>query len=305
MSKLPLSVVINTRNSENTLAKALESVSDIATQIIVMDMKSEDKTEQIAKKYTKDVFTTTKDYEYVEPARNAALAKADQEWILILDADEELSLGLKKEIEEILVRPKTDAECFFLPRKNIIFGKEMEGTGWWPDYQMRLFKKGKVEWSDKIHSIPKIDGKVEHLPADLSKAILHHNFQKVDQFVTRLNRYTSIESLSEEQKNELSPASALALFTDEFLRRMFAQKGIDEGIHGVSLSLLHSSYQLISFLKHWEKQGFSATTGDQEATLLQLEKFESELNYWIADWKVNHSSGFSKIIWQIRRKLKW
>ncbi len=304
MPKLPLTVVINTKNAESTLAKALESVSDIATQIIVMDMKSDDKTRQIAEKFTKEVFKTEKDFDYVEPARNAALAKVDQAWVFILDADEELSNGLKEELADIIQNRAAEADCYFIPRRNIIFGKEMEGTGWWPDFQMRFFKKGQVEWSDKIHSVPEIHGKVIHLPADPNKAIIHHNFQKVDQFINRLNRYTSIEILSKEKSEVLSAPLAMRMFKDEFLRRFFEQNGIDEGIHGLSLSLLQSSYQLVAALKLWEKKGFTTTMGDQDATLSELRSFEKELNYWIANWHVLHSNGLSKLAWQIRRKLK-
>lgn len=304
MPKLPLSVVINTKNAEVTLAVALKSVSDIASQIIVMDMRSDDKTREVAEKFTKDIYKTEKDFEYVEPARNAALAKVDQEWVLILDADEEVSDGLKQEIIQIINKPDNDIDCFFIPRKNIIFAKEMSGTGWWPDYQMRLFKKGKVVWSDQIHCVPEIHGKVEHLPVDFEKAIVHYNFQKVDQFVSRLNRYTSIESFSEEDQT-ISAAAAFNAFKDEFLRRMFQEKGIDEGIHGVSLSLLQSSYQLISYLKHWEKSGFVSTGEDQNETIQELRNFQKQLNYWIADWRVQRASGLDKIVWQIRRKFQW
>lgn len=304
MPKLPLAVVINTKNAEHTVAKALASVEEMAEQIIVMDMWSEDKTREVAEKFTKDVYKTDKDFEYVEPARNAALAKVNQEWVLILDADEEVSVGLKKEIEDIISEHTIDAECLFIPRRNVIFGKEMNGTGWWPDFQMRLFKRGKVIWSDKIHSVPELHGKVAYLPVDAHKSIIHQNFQKVDQFVSRLNRYTSIESISDKNEKSLSAAKALADFNDEFLRRMFEQKGIDEGIHGLGLSLLQSSYQLISALKQWEKNGFTATSGDQFATFSELQKFQKDLNYWIADWQVNHATGVKKMAWQIRRKLK-
>lgn len=304
MSLLPISVVINTKNADATLEKALRSVKDFATQIIVMDMQSTDKTRQIAEKFTKEVYKTEKDFEYVEPARNLALSKVKEEWVFILDADEEVSPELKNEIQKVLDSNST-ADCFFIPRRNVIFEKEMAGTGWWPDYQMRLFRKGKVEWSNQIHSVPQIHGTVAHFPANSQAAIIHQNFQKVDQFVQRLNRYTTIEAVTSEPSSHITSAAAFKKYADELIRRLFAQKGIDEGLHGLSLSLLQASYQLVVELKKWERSGFSQTKNDQESVISELKQFESDLNYWIADWKVQHSSGLSKIGWQFRRKLKW
>ncbi len=310
---MSLSVVINTRNAATTLEGALKSVQGIADEIVVVDMLSTDETLDIARKYTTKVFSLDKDYSYVEPARNIALSKAQGSWILVLDADEELTPKLAQEIKNIThsdkVHPKT-SEAYRLPRCNIIFGQWLQHTGWWPDYQLRLFRSGTVTWLDEIHSTPEVQGTVADLPAKSDQAILHHNYQTVSQYVERLNRYTTIENQKKvgagSSDNSLSdnPSQLLSEFFADFLRRFFAQKGYEEGMHGAGLSLLQSMYQAVSILKRWEKSGFSEERSESVSdTMNTLHTFTKELNYWLADWHCQHTSGLTQIYWRVRRKL--
>lgn len=312
---MSLSVVINTKNSAETLVKALESVS-FADEIIVVDMASTDDTLTIAKKYTKHVFDHP-DVGFVEPARNFALSKATQDWILILDSDEEVTPALQEVIQQIsqpeqtpksrvTVKDIQPADCYYLPRKNIIFGQWVK-TGWWPDYILRLFRAGHVEWSDEIHSIPVTTGQVAELPADPAAAIIHHNYQTIDQFLDRLNRYTSIEA---DQSAAVKPSSAdiWSAFSREFIRRAFADRGLADGQHGMTLALFQSLYQVAVLTKQWQQAEFGLSnlskTQEQEQVIQQLTQFQAELRYWIADWQVEHSSGLAQLYWKLRRKLK-
>lgn len=301
---MSLSVVINTKNTAKTLARALKSVS-FADEIIVVDMHSQDDTVKIARKYTDHIFTFD-DVGYVEPARNFALSKATSDWILVIDADEEVSPGLEKLIQGI-VDSKNQVElpdCFYVPRKNLVFDKWITLTGWWPDYQLRLFRKDHVEWSDQIHSVPITRGEVKELPAREDSALLHHNYQSVEQFVDRLNRYTSVQSKqATDKKVTITASSLLEAFQDDFLRRFFQNKGIEEGVHGAALSLLQSFYQTVVQMKTWEKQGFAQPSLDPRDSLATLQKFRKELAYWISDWQVHHTTGLANLWWRLRRKL--
>jgi hypothetical protein len=306
-----LSVVINTKNVAETLTAALESVKEVADQIVVVDMHSTDDTLKIAKKYTKDIFTFEKDVNYVEPARNFAINKARGEWILILDADEEASEQLVSMIKEVLSRDVEDGVgAFFIPRKNLIFGKWLEHTGWWPDYQLRLFKQGTVVWSDEIHSVPEIKGKVEYLPAEEDLAIVHHNYPSVESYLARLNRYTTVTATGLTQASggdhpALTQHQVWQTFTEEFLRRYFAQEGWKDGVRGMSLSLLQGMYEVSTQLKVWEQAGHPINElGESEKALSDLQAFRGELAYWIADTKMKESSGLTKLVWQVRRKLR-
>jgi hypothetical protein len=188
----------------------------------------------------------------------------------------------------------------------MVFGPWIQHAVWWPDLQLRLFRKGHVEWSDEIHSIPITSGKVSELPAVEKFALLHHNYQSIEQYLDRLNNYTNHEVPRHTYTaDDFTPQEIISTFFDDWLRRLFAKRGIDGGTHGVSLSMLQGMYQLIVRLKAWEqRQNFAPHPTDQTALTAQLRQIQSDLNYWIADWRVEHSSGLAKIYWKIRRKLQ-
>lgn len=307
---MKLSVVINTKNAENTLENTLKSVK-FADEIIIVDMKSEDKTVEIAEKYTDKIFAH-KDVGYVEPARNYAIKKATGDWILIVDADEEVPQELRKVIQGILkteASKEETADCYYIPRKNLIFNKAIEQTGWWPDYVLRLFKKGYVSWSDEIHSVPITKGEVKELPAVTEIALIHHNYQHVNQYVDRLNKYTTIQSEElatelEKEQVEVDGSYIAKKFYSEFLSRFFAQRGVNDGTHGLALSLLQGLSEATVAIKSWEKAGFSESNrAQEEETIAELSQFNKELAYWIANWHVDNTSGIKQIVWKIRRKL--
>ncbi|MEA2056925.1 MAG: glycosyltransferase family 2 protein [Patescibacteria group bacterium] len=300
---IKLTAVINTKNEEKNIEDCLKSVEFI-DEIVVVDMESQDNTVKLAKKYTKNIFNH-KDVGYVEPARSFALNKVKSGWVLLIDADERVPLQLKKQIKDIIKNPEADA--YLIARKNIIFDKWIKGAGWWPDYQVRLFKKGSVSWNKEIHSQPKLKGEVKKLPAEEKLSLIHYNYQTVQQFVERLNRYTDVQS-SEIQNYDKIDSDAFQLvsaFGDEFLKRMFATKGLALGAQGVSLSFLQAFYQTTLAIKKWELKEFKTNGQELEADVLSaLNRFKSGLSYWIADWQIKHTTGLTQIYWKLRRYLK-
>jgi glycosyltransferase involved in cell wall biosynthesis len=299
---MSLSIVVNTRNVADTLARTLESIKNLADEIVIVDMKSDDDTLKVAKKFTDKIF----DFEnvgYVEPARNYAISKATSEWILILDADEEIGSELADQIRSI-TSSDSSAVAYLIPRKNLVFTQWLKTAGWWPDHQLRLFKKGSVEWSDQIHSQPKVTGQTKTLPAEEKFAIIHHNYQSLEQFVEKLNNYTSHEVDFRKTTMEFTPAAVVKAFKTELFSRLFQHKGIDGGMHGTSLSFLQAMYEVIVILKQWQRAGFTPTENDQQLAIEELQKFQKDLNYWIADWHCRHDTGLNKIIWFFRRKFQ-
>lgn len=299
---MSLSVVINTKNSAATLGLTLKSIKDLADEIVVVDMQSTDDTKVLAQKYTDKVFDHP-DVGYVEPARNYAIQKATQAWVLIVDADEEVPEALKLLIKRI-TQGMNEADCYYLPRKNVIFKKWIAHTGWWPDYVLRLFKRGAVSWANEIHSIPITTGNVKELPAQEEIAIVHHNYQNVSQYVSRLNRYTSIEA--KDTPTSLQKNTLFRTFGNQFFTRYFDQKGYQDQQHGLALSLLQSFYEVITSLKVWELSEFTEDTKTKNplSTINDLRQFQRDLNYWIADYYVTHSRGLANLGWRLRRKFK-
>lgn len=280
-----ISVVINTLNEEKNIARVIESVK-WADEIVVCDMYSEDKTVEIAKKLGAKVIFH-KRLDYVEPARNFAISKASNEWILILDPDEEIPESLKERLIEIASKME-QIDYVRLPRKNLIFDKWMKAAMWWPDYNIRFFKKGSVEWTDKIHRPPKTKGQGLDLAAEEELAIIHHNYQTISQFIVRMDRYTTVEADQLiKQKYEFKWQDLIEKPLGEFLSRFFANRGFEDGLHGLALSLLQSFSFLIVHLKVWENTSFKET--DLKLTDLDTEKEKVgyQINYWLKETKLS------------------
>lgn len=279
-----VSAIINTFNEEKNIARAINSVK-WADEIIVCDMYSEDDTVKIVKKLGARV-VFHKRVGYVEPARNFAISKASSDWVLILDADEEISDSLAKRLQGLVSKP-INSQFVEIPRKNIIFGKWMRASMWWPDYQIRFFKKGHVFWQNKIHSKPKTSGQGLTLPSEEKWAIIHHNYQTISQFIDRMNRYTSIQAEQlRDQKYKFVWKDLMNKPASEFLSRFFAHKGYEDGLHGLSLSLLQAFSHFIVYLRLWEISRFK----EEDINLSELEdeknKSAQAINYWIKQYKL-------------------
>ncbi len=294
-----ISVIINTFNEEKHLETAIRSVKSFATEIVVVDMHSTDKTVEIAKKHKTQVYFH-KYMGYVEPARNFAIEKASCEWILILDADEEISPSFASHLVEISKNPQ--AQYYRVPRKNLIFNSWIEHTGWWPDYNIRFFKKGYVSWGDEIHSVPITQGKGADLPAEEKYAIIHHNYTSIDEYLERMNRYTTIQS------DALLSSGYNFKWTDlmrkpsqEFVRRFFASQGYKDGVHGLALASLQATSELVLYLKVWQATKFEKHAISLSRFNEEIVKNRKEVNYWKADANVvSHGS----LVDRIKRKWK-
>lgn len=294
-----ISAVLVVKNEEKNIEKCLSSIKAIVNEIVVVDDESTDSTKELAKKFTDKIFEY-KSVGYVEPARNFALSKATGDWILVLDADEEISPVLGKVLRKIA--QENVADFVKIPRKNYIFSKWIQHTGWWPDYQIRFFKTGKVKWDDSIHSVPEAHGKGITLDAVEENAIIHNNYQSVSQFVQKLDSYTSFQSSS------LERFAQRALFREpekEFTSRFFSQRGYKDGIHGFALSKLMSFYQLIVLLKVWEREGFK----DEGENILgsaekEFKNTQKDLAYWLLSAKIVETKNpLKKVLYKLIRRI--
>jgi len=297
MSKI--SVVINTLNEEKNLPRALASVKKFADEIVVVDMHSTDKTRVIAKKAGAKVYKH-KRTGYVEPARNWAIGKATGDWVLVLDADEEISGELAKVIVEIVDKPKAD--YFRLPRKNIIFGKWIEHSRWWPDYNIRFFRRGKVEWSEIIHSVPVTVGKGADLEAKERNAIIHHHYENLEQYITRMNSYTSRHAeLLVKEGYKFTWRDLIRKPANEFLSRYFFGEAYKDGLHGLVLALLQGVSELVLYLKTWQIARFPEQRVGVREVIGDLKEAEKDFSYWEADALIRDGAGFGQ---RVKRKFK-
>lgn len=293
-----VSVVINTLNEEKNISSCISSVKTLVDEIVVVDMHSGDDTVKIARKLGAEVYRH-KRTGYVEPARNYAISKAKNEWILLLDADEKISKSFATEIKKLI---KKQVEYYRVPRKNIIFGKWIKNSRWWPDYNIRLFKKGKVSWADEIHSIPITQGTGEELPSEEKFAIIHNHYTSVSQYVERINRYTSVQANSLlKEKRRASWKDFIDKPAGEFFARYFQGEGYKDGIHGIALSMLQAFSELVVYIKVWEGNKFVESDIEIEKVSKKIGKIQKDLNYWKADMLYKSTKN---VFYAIKRKFR-
>ena len=274
-----VSVVINALNEEENLPKAIGSVRDFADEVIVVDMESSDATASVAKKMGAKVYSH-RNTGYVEPARNYAISKGKNDWIFILDADEILPKTLQKRLLSIIETSKND--YFRVPRKNIIFGKWIKHSRWWPDYNIRFFKKGHVSWNEVIHAVPMTSGRGADIPAKENFAIIHNNYPSLEVYLERMNRYTSIQAktlILESYKFNWTDLIRKPL--SEFLSRYFVGESYKDGLHGLALSFLQAFSELVLYLKVWQETKFKEENPTIEEFKKEINKGEKELSWWL------------------------
>lgn len=298
MAKNKITAVINTLNEEKNLAKCLESLS-FCDEIVVVDMISDDKTKQIAKRFTDKVYDH-KRTGYVEPARNFAIEKATSEYILIIDADETVPKKLGLKLRELCDQGFDG--YVLIPRSNYIFGGTLKHSGWWPDYNVRFFKKGRVKWSDKIHSVPQTTGEKLVLPEDVEMALHHNNYPSVSSYLSRLDRYTSVQA-NELIDQKLEYKSFFIKPWAEFLRRYFAMKGYKDGVRGLILSVLQAFSEYVVMVKVWELQDYPEIVINDEEVLKTVDKAANEYKWWHLEKQINEAGSVKRMLLKIKRRI--
>lgn len=297
-----ISVIVNTLNEEQNLGKALDSVKNIADEIIVVDMHSSDSTVEIAKKYKAEVFLH-KNIGYVEPARNYAISKARKNWILILDADEEITPKLAKRLKEISEDSKAD--YYRIPRKNIIFGKWIKYSRWWPDYNIRFFRKNSVSWNNEIHSVPLTQGVGADLEAKEDLAIIHYNYSSIEQYLERMNRYTTIQSdFLTKQGYRFIWKDLIDKPMQEFMGRYFSGEGYKDGLHGLALGMLQAFSELVLYIKVWQKEKFQNQSMTLDESIAEFEKVNKDFHWWIQESYIRSGKIMKTLSERIKRLLK-
>jgi (heptosyl)LPS beta-1,4-glucosyltransferase len=256
----------------------LRSLEKLAEEIIVVDIGMDEslKSEIAAMKHVRLI--TEAQVLYIELIREKIKNMAKYEYVLFLDADEELPDSLVR----ILKEEYKNHDVVRMPRKNMVFGSFVQHSRWWPDYQVRLFKKNTVVWPTQIHKQPVITGNVYDLPAEEQYAILHHNYDSIDDFVLRMMRYAKVEAQEKiDQKKEFHLREATKNAVSEFVSRYFAGEGYKDGMLGFTLAILQLFYSFLVYFYYWEKRKYSA---DIEEPALNMKRFFaqglSETIYW-------------------------
>jgi glycosyltransferase involved in cell wall biosynthesis len=283
-----VSVVIITFNEEANIGRTLASVQPLVAdgkgEIIVVDSGSTDRTVEIAKSCGAKVFV--EEWKGYAAQKNSAIDKATGDWILSLDADEELELQLQQAMLELFdslarlsaldqkagnpspsgadANPETgttvgtDFDGLWLPRKNEFLGRWIRHGGFWPDPKMRLFRRGKGRFENRsVHEDVQMSGTTRTIQRG---AILHHSYPTLSDYIDHMNRYSSLgaEMVVAKGKTRFSFINIVLRPIFTFVYNYAFRLGFLDGREGLLLHLYHAVYVSWKYSKAWElsrKQG--------------------------------------------------
>jgi len=244
-----ISAVIITLNEEDLLQNCLDSIEDIADEIIVVDSFSTDKTEEICSKNKKLRFYHRKFDGYIEQ-RNYAVSLANNPYILAIDADEALSFDLHNSIKEL--KENWTHDYYSFNRLNNFCGKWIRYCGWYPDVKLRLFdsRKGKfggINPHDRLEMIP--GSTFKHLKGDL----LHYSYKTISEHILQQNKFSDIKSQALfNNRKKLYAMKIVFSPAVGFIKSYFIKLGFLDGFYGFVICMNTAYYAFLTYTKLWD-----------------------------------------------------
>lgn len=244
MPSPPLSVTIICLNEEDNIGRAIASVK-WAQEIVVVDSGSVDRTVEIARSLGAKVFHNP--WPGYGQQKNFAQRQAAHDWILNIDADEEVSPRLAAEIQATLENPR-DCRGFEMPRKTFYLGRWIRHGGWYPNYLVRLADRRAAGWSEpNVHEALEVQGTIGRL----AEPLLHYAFPSIhDQILTNLN-FSRLGARDLLRRGK-SPSIAKLLLkpVGKFIETYVLKRGFLDGLAGfiISVNAAHSIFLKYAYL---------------------------------------------------------
>jgi glycosyltransferase involved in cell wall biosynthesis len=253
--KPSLSIVIITFNEEKNIDRCLQSLQFSKKafgkkEILVVDAQSKDKTVAEAKKGGAKVFV--RPWKGYSDQKNWALGRCNGDWILSLDADEELTPELIVEIEEKVPQTPSEVDGYRVKRKAFFLGKWIRHCGWWPDAQLRLIRRGSGRFTaEPVHEGLEVKGKILELDLPMN----HYTYDSIRRYLKKMNRYSDLALLDPKPKKikfwkfYLTVAPFLTFF-----RMYVSRRGFLDGWHGLVVCGLSAFHDFCKYAKLWERE---------------------------------------------------
>lgn len=252
MKRKTLSVVLAVLNEETNLDKCLRSVRNIADEIVVVDEGSTDSTISIARKYNSKVILTTHHSNF-HISKNIAIDSSAMEWTLQLDADEEVSEELSKEIIDV-INSNPQENGFWINRKNWFIYRFLTKGGQYPDPTLRLYRTGKGRLPAKdVHEQAVVEGKTGHL----KNPLYHYRDKSFEKYMGGFNRYSSFMAI--QYKDRHMKINTLSIVNYLFLKPLLTfvkiyirHRGYVDGMAGLIFATYSGLIIPVSFIKFWQ-----------------------------------------------------
>jgi glycosyltransferase involved in cell wall biosynthesis len=250
---MKISVAIITHNEEANLARTLAAVA-FADEIVVVDSGSTDRTVEMARASGTKVFTEP--WQGFAKQKNSAITKCTGEWVLSIDADEEVSAELRESIKAVLASAEAEYAGYKIPRRNMFLSKWIRFGGYYPDAKLRLFRRGAAQYEDRaVHE----DAKLEGATGRLQGYLIHRAYPTLSEYIEHMNRYSSLGAEMAAEKGRVShslPAFMVNIFLNPlgtFIYNYIFRLGFLDGREGLLLHTYHSVYVSWKYAKAWEE----------------------------------------------------
>ncbi len=255
-----ISVVMIVWNEAHRIERALKSIT-WANEIVIIDAFSTDETVSICRKYTDHIYQYP--WEGFAKQRQRSIEHAIFPWIFSIDADEVVSEDLKHEILETIHQEQVQSG-YWVPRKTRYLGRWIEHSGWFPDYQLRLFQKSMVLLEPRlVHEGFSVRGETGRLNGVLS----HYSYDSISHHIDKINGYTTLDCPQKIVRRNNKPVRWYHLVFNplsRFLRMYLVNRGYKDGFQGFILALLSAFYTQLLYAKVWGKmRAGSADHSDQ------------------------------------------
>lgn len=237
-----LSVTIITLNEEESIGECLDGLK-WADEVLVSDSGSIDKTVDICR--SRGVLVFSDKWLGFGAQKNLVASRAQGPWILNVDADERVGPELREEILKAI--SSGTASGYYLPRKNHFNGRWIRHCGWYPDYNLRLYRKDAGAFSERaVHEAVAVNGTVGYL----KNPLIHYTYKDVSDYLDRMQRYSTLSA--EQMKKDGRSATVFDLLLRPwatFLKMFVLKRGFLDGADGVLLSMLYAAYTLAKYAK--------------------------------------------------------
>jgi glycosyltransferase involved in cell wall biosynthesis len=248
LKKIPLSVYMITLNNGATIERALKSVAGWADDVVVVDSHSTDGAIEIIEKNIGTVFQydTSSQREKYQYAQD----HCKNRWVLFIDADEWLTDEFKEEVEKV-ISSGSASDGYIAHRRNIYLGREIKYGGWYPDREIRLYRKDKGGWQGGIHAKVHVDGKI----GTLKNYYMHTPYADTAHQIRTIDRYATAfaEDLFQSQRR-FHLFNLLARPIYRFFRDYIFKKGFLDGIPGIIIAASTMYYVFMKQAKLWEME---------------------------------------------------
>jgi (heptosyl)LPS beta-1,4-glucosyltransferase len=236
-----LTAVILTLNEAAHITACIQSLA-WADHVFVFDSFSADNTVELAQTAGAEVAQSR--FANYAQQRNAALDCLQSDWVFFVDADERSTPELAAEIRRVMAeRPEAG---WYIPRHNYIFGRLTLGAGWYPDHQLRLFRRGRVRYERPVHEIAVVEGEIGYL----QNPLVHHNYRDVAQFRAKQRAYTDYDAgILKEKGVRPKFYTPFSQSLRHFWWRYVTLDGYRDGPHGLRLSLYMAYYEWVKYRK--------------------------------------------------------